>query len=343
MGPTDHALRDARRFIGGLAEDEGFSGAVLVARRHETVMADAHGLADRERGHPNTVETHFRLGSMSKMFTGVSVLRLVQDGRVDLAAPLRDYLPSYPNSALAERVRIRHLLTHTGGTGDFFGETYQQHRSELHELSDYARLFGDRPTLFEPGSDVAYSNYGMILLGLVIEAVSGQSYYDFVRDHVYAPAGMDNSGSPRLDEHPPNTATGYTRMIDRDRWVANTGLLAPRGTSAGGGISTVDDLKRFANAVMEHRLLSPAMTERLLQGQVERPKGKGGRYACGFVDHRDGAGAGWVGHSGGAPGMEGHLRFYPSSGHIVAVLANRDPPLGQRVIEHEHIDRALSG
>ncbi|MDQ6780638.1 MAG: beta-lactamase family protein, partial [Candidatus Eremiobacteraeota bacterium] len=160
-----------------------FAGAVLVAKGGAPIFAQAYGLADREHKIPNTLETRFRLGSMNKMFTAVSIMQLVQAGKVGLQDSLGKYLTDYPNKRIASQVTIHELLIHTGGTGDFFGPDFDKHRLQLRTLHDYITLFGKRGPQFRPGSRFEYSNYGFILLGSVVEKVSGQSYYDYVRDH----------------------------------------------------------------------------------------------------------------------------------------------------------------
>ena len=177
-----------------VAEDR-FSGAVLVAKDGQVLFSHAYGSADRKRGIPNTLRTRFRIGSMNKMFTAVAILQLVEAGKVELTAPLGKYLTDYPNQDVATKVTIHHLLTHTGGTGDIFGPDFDAHRKELRTLADYVELYGKRGLEFEPGSSWSYSNYGFILLGVVIEKVTGQSYYDYVQAHIYKRAGMTATGS----------------------------------------------------------------------------------------------------------------------------------------------------
>ena len=315
-----------------LAGEDEFSGAVLVAKDGRVLFSHAYGLADREGGIPNTLRTRFRIGSMNKMFTAVAILQLVEAGKVELTAPLGKYLPDYPNRDVATKVTIHHLLTHTGGTGDIFGPEFDAHRNELRTLADYVKLYGERGLEFEPGSRWAYSNYGFLLLGVVIERVSGQSYYDYVQAHIYEPAGMTRSGSLPEEQAVPDRSIGYIKPPGTTEWAPNTDTLPYRGTSAGGGYSTVGDLARFAHALLSHKLLSPDSTKLLITGKVEL--GPGVRYAYGFEDARDADGNGWVGHGGGAPGMNGDLRIYPKSGYVVAVLANLDPPAAQRISEY---------
>jgi D-alanyl-D-alanine carboxypeptidase len=305
-----------------------FSGAVLVTRDGQTLFEGAYGLADRERGIPNTPLTQFRVGSMDKMLTAVAVLQLVQEGKVRLDVPLATYLPDYPNAEVASKVTLHHLLTHTGGTGDIFGPEFTAHRSELRTTGDYLQLYGMRGLQFEPGTQWEYSNYGFVLLGAVIERVSGTSYYDYVAARVHAPAGMTATGSAPEDSLVPGRSVGYTKQLVPGALVTNASWLPYRGTAAGGGYSTVGDFARFAAALREHRLLDPAHTALLLGGKVTI--GQGSRYAYGFLD-RIQVGRRLVGHGGGAPGMNGELTFEPSGGYVIVVLSNLDPQAATRV------------
>jgi CubicO group peptidase (beta-lactamase class C family) len=318
---------------GKLAHEDEFAGAVLIAKGDRVLFRHAYGLADRKRGIPNTLRTRFRMGSMNKMFTAVAVLQLVETGKVNLTAPLGTYLRDYPNREVAAKVTIHQLLTHTGGTGDIFGPDFDTHRTELRTLADYVKLYGRRGLDFEPGSRWAYSNYGFILLGRVIEEVTGHSYDDYVQQHIFAPAGMTGTGSLPEDQAVHGRSIGYTKPSPgATAWAPNTDTLPYRGTSAGGGYSTVEDLARFAHALLSHKLLTADATKLLTTGKVK--DGPGTRYAYGFEDARDGAGNGWVGHGGGAPGMNGDLKIYPKPGYVVTALANLDPPAAQRITDY---------
>ena len=310
------------------AQTGEFSGAVLVVRDGQTLFEGAYGLADRERGVPNTATTQFRVGSMDKMLTAVATLQLVQAGTLRLDAPLATYLADYPNGELASKVTLHHLLTHTGGTGDIFGPEFTARRSELRTTDDYLELYGTRSLRFTPGSRWEYSNYGFMLLGAVIERVGGTNYYDHVATRVHTPAGMTATGSAPEDSLVPGRSVGYTRQLVPGALVSNAPTLPYRGTPAGGGYSTVGDLARFAIALREHRLLDSAHTALLLGGKV--PIREGVQYAYGFFDRVVG-GRRFVGHGGGARGMNGDLAFEPNGGYVVVVLSNLDPPAAGRV------------
>jgi CubicO group peptidase (beta-lactamase class C family) len=310
-----------------------FSGAVRVVREGETVFDYVSGQANRANGVANTLETKFRIGSMNKMFTAVSILQLVEAGKIELGAPIATYLPDYLNKDLASRVTVKHLLTHTGGTGDFFGPEFFERRLELCEHSDYLALFGPRDVAFTPGERFAYSNYGYLLLGAIIEAVSDQSYYDYVQEYVYAPAGMSASGSFPESVEVPGRSIGYSTQAPgvNGQMQPNTDTLPCRGTAAGGGYSTVGDLIRFSQALRDGKLLGPHMLEAAIADQAA--VGPSSSYGYGFTTSKVN-GTRVFGHSGGAPGMSAQLMVFPGLGYDIAIAANMDTQLVTRFAEY---------
>ena len=324
------------------AAEDRFAGTLAIAKKGKIIFSSAYGLADRDKPSANTLDTRFRIGSMNKMITAVAILQLAQAGRVMLTAPLGMYITDYPNKDVASKVTLHHLLTHTGGTGDIFGPEFDAKRLEIRTLNDYVALYGARGLEFEPGSRWAYSNYGFLLLGVIVERVTGGSYYDYVQTHVYEPAGMTDTGSQPEAELVPNRAVGYMKRqagpvpgprpgsaSNSASWRPNTDTLPYRGTSAGGGYSTVSDLVRFADALLTHKLLNAEYTTLLLTGKVDTPM-PGSKYAYGFQDSTAG-GVRTVGHGGGAPGQNGELIIHPDPGYIIVVLSNLDPPAASRL------------
>jgi CubicO group peptidase (beta-lactamase class C family) len=309
------------------AAADRFSGAALVAKNGTPIFTSAYGMADRDKKIPNTTNTEFRIGSMNKMFTATAVLQLAQAGKLKLTDPLGKYLTEYPNKNIATKVTIEQLLSHTGGTGDFFGPEFDKHRLELKTLEDYVKLYGTREPQFEPGSRWEYSNYGFLLLGLVVEKASGEDYYSYVREHIFKPAGMNSTDSLPEDRNAPDRSIGYTKFGGGTTWKPNSDTLPYRGTSAGGGYSTVGDLLAFATAVQDHKLLDAHYTDLLTTGHTQIVESE--KYAYGFMDKTE-AGVRSFGHGGGAPGMNGDLRIYPASGYVIVVLANLDPPAASR-------------
>lgn len=311
-----------REHVKGMGGSDAFSGAILVASKGKIILEQAWGMSDMATQAANTPNTQFCIGSMNKMFTAVAILQLVQEGKLALDKPIITWWPDYPNHDLASRVTIRELLSHTGGTGDIFTPEYEAHRLQTRTLADYVKLFGSRPVTFDPGTRMEYSNYGFILLGRIVELVTGESYDAYVREHIYLPAGMLHSDSRPESDRVEDRAIGYTR--GRAGLVPNTDSLPWSGTSAGGGYSTVGDLFRFAQALESGKLLSAELLREATQAGSLRPD-----YGLGFYALPDGG----YGHGGGAPGINGELHILPHRGYVLVALANRDPRMATDMVD----------
>ncbi len=304
-----------------------FDGAVLLARNGRVLFERAYGLADRAAHKPNAVDTEFRFGSMGKMFTAVAIMQLVEAGKIDPAAPIGRYLPGYANRDIATKVTVANLLSHTGGTGDIFGPEFMSHWAELREPADYVALYEHRAPLFEPGTRAAYSNYGFMLLGRIVETVSGLRYDDYVARHIWGPAGMHSTGNQPESVVLPRRAVAY--MGSSGKLVRADATLPYRGTPAGGGYSTVGDFSRFADALVAGRLVKPTTLDALIHGGVKLPNGTFMPYDFGGTIPGKGR---YIGHSGGAPGMSGDMMHFLDSGYTVVTLANRDPRAGEAIL-----------
>jgi len=291
--------------LDSLANQQQFSGVLLIAKNGMPVLERAYGMADREAGRPNDVETGFNLGSINKFFTGIAIRQLAVAGKLDIDSTLARAWPDYPNHDAARRVTIRQLLEHRSGIGgNIFAAPAGKRRSDVRRLADYFTLFVNEPLQFEPGTRQQYSNAGYIVLGLLVERLSGESYYDYVRRHIYEPAGMTRTGHWAVDSLPLNTAIGYTRGAQDAPASAplsrNSELLPGRGSSAGGGYSTAHDLLRLLNALRAGTIPS-------------------------------GPPPGAVGIAGGAPGLNAAMEGALPGGYDVIVLANLDPPAAERM------------
>lgn len=324
------AIAALRAELDDLVAKDKFSGAVLVAKNGKAIFSQAYGMADRTKKLANTIDTRFRIGSMNKMFTATAILQLVQAKKLALEDTVGKILPDYPNKDLAAKVTIHHLLTHTGGTGDIFGPDYDKHRLELRTLQDYVKLYGTRDLLHPPGEKEQYSNYGFLLLGVIIEKVTKTTYYDRVQTAIFKPAKMTSTSSPMEDKPAPaNRSIAYSKNLgDKPlaEWTDAVATLPIRATSAGGGDSTVGDLLAFANALTANKLLDKKHTELLTTRKTGEVTGG---YAYGFGTSTE-DGMDCIGHGGGAPGMNGDLTVC-TSGYTVVVLANMDPPAAGRV------------
>jgi CubicO group peptidase (beta-lactamase class C family) len=325
---SEEALaKDVEMLAQRLAAEDKFSGVVLMAKNGKPFFQKAYGLADRENNIPNNLDTKFRIGSMNKMFTSVAVAQLVQQGKLKYTDTLAQILPDYPNKETAGKITVHHLLTHTSGLGDYFGEEFDKKKDTLRSLRDYLQFFANEPLKFEPGKGWAYSNAGMLVAGLVVEKVSGQNYFEYIREHIYKPAGMKDSDSFEKTKPQPNQSKGYLRE-QQGKWASNYESLPLMGSSAGGGDSTAPDLLKFDQALRSHKLLNPELTELILKGREE--VGPDEKYAYGFEERFE-EGKRVVGHGGGAPGMNCDLRMYWDSGYTVVVMSNFSPPIAQQL------------
>ena len=319
-------------YLDDLAKQDKFSGVVLVAKNGKPVFEKAYGLANKSKNIPINNETKFNLGSMNKMFTAVAIAQLAEAGKLSFTDTVGKHLPDYPNKDVASRVTIHQLLTHTSGLGSYWNARFDAKKASIKTVSDYLSLFADEPLSLEPGKRFQYSNSGFIVLGAIIEKVSGQSYYDYVREHIYKPAGMKNTDAYEMTAETPNLAMGYTTEKENGSSGGprreNVSSRPNKGGPAGGGYSTVEDLLRFQIALTNHKLLSQKYTDLITTGKVDMGRAKYGYGFGEFVIN----GKRVFGHNGGAPGIASDLSIYPELGYTAVVMTNYDPPLMMPVV-----------
>ena len=319
--PAEAAAR-LKTYVDGLAAADRFSGVVLVADGANVLLHEAYGEAEKSFHVPNAPDTKFNLGSMNKMFTAVAILQLVEQGQLSLEDPIGKYLGAeWIRPEIGSQVQIQHLLTHTSGLGSYFTDEFMNSsRTRFREIDDYQPIVRGDSLVFTPGAQWRYSNTGFLLLGAILEQVTGASYYDYVRDHIFTPAGMADTDSYSMDEVTPNLALGYERAGELPgggvRWRSNVLEHVVRGGPAGGGYSTAPDLLRFANALREHRLLSADMTRLMTTPKPALNSPEYG-YGFGFWD-----GGRVVGHTGGFPGISAVLQIGLDRPETIVVLAN---------------------
>lgn len=320
-------------FAKKIAAADVFSGAVLLAKDGQVVYKGAFGLANKDFNVPNRADTKFNLGSMNKMFTGVAIAQLVEKGKLSYDDPLSKFIPDFPNAEAAKKIQIKHLLTHTAGLGGYFSERYwSSSRDRIRTVDDMMRLAreDEKDIKFEPGSKWQYSNTGMMVLGKVIEVVSGQSYFDYVRENIYKPAGMTNTDCYELDKVNTNLAVGYDKRFTDNGidWGNNIFAHVMRGGPQGGGYSTVEDVLKFDLALRSGKLVRPA-TFKLLA--TPKPELNSPEYGYGFFYDKD---RNVTGHSGGFPGISSNLDIYLSNGWTAIVMSNYSRgsgPLSQKM------------
>jgi len=362
--PTSDALL---KCVAAEAAKSDFSGVVSIMRPGGTTV-HAQG---RMAGPGSTSifdGAQFNLGSASKMFTAVAVAQLADAKKIDLDDPIGRYVDGLTPEAAA--VTIRQLLTHSGGLGDFFSPDNLPSLQKARSLSDLKPLLAGETPAFAPGSRFQYSNSGFLLLGLMIERVSGQPFASYLKRHVFKPAKMTNSGlvpGPRsklavgmttMPELPPLPA-GAMRGPDRAPSgpppgpppgaaggpdalrLPPPGPLRPAveaaliGNSAGGAYSNAADMQRFFAALLAGQLTSAAMRDALIAPQIVAVPAKEGAparsYGLGF-----GVGAyeghRWTGHNGGTLGVNVDTKTFPDDATSVVVMTNRDPPMADAMM-----------
>jgi D-alanyl-D-alanine carboxypeptidase len=301
------SLDELHTELAELARADRFSGAVLGARGEAVHFSQVYGDRDREAGDPVQPNTRFNIGSLGKSFTGVGILRLLQEGRISLDDPVGIYLPSLPES-IGSQVTVAHLLQMQSGMGDYLMDpAFQANPGEFADTDTLLELIASRPLEFAPGSDTRYSNSGFVVLGAILEALEGRSYHDVIDAWIFTPLGMSDTG-PEGPDTLGNTAFGYSAGPQ------GTGPLgrfpAAPATAAGGVYSTAADLHRFVLGLLNDELLDPEHTDLFLNMYVpgaDPSIRETTRYA----------------RSGGAPGASAVTIGDPMTLDVVVVLSNR--------------------
>jgi CubicO group peptidase (beta-lactamase class C family) len=256
---------------------------------------------------------------MNKMFTAVAIAQLAERGKLSFDDPLSKFMPDFPSKESAEKIKIKHLLSHTAGLGSYFNRKFQESSRELYRtVDDMLKLAQDEKMAFEPGSRWQYSNTGMLVAGKVIEIASGQDYYEFIRENIYKPAGMINSDCYELDRVNQNLAIGYEKMYGDKGYTFENNIFkhVMRGGPAGGGYSTVEDLHRFAVALRTGKLVGAEYVKLLL---AAKPELNSPNYGYGF---QISPALRIAGHGGGFPGISSNLDIFLDNGYIAVVMSN---------------------
>lgn len=332
------------------AKVENFSGAFLLAKNNQILFEQAYGLAYRPFSASNNLDTKFNLASIGKLFTSVAIAQLVERKQISLTTPISHYLEGWLKESFAQQITVQDLLTHSSGLGSFFNNKEFQlgDASRLYiDLKDYQPLVLKENPQFQPGTSQLYSNTAYLLLGAIIEAVSGQSYFDFIQNNIFNPAKMKDSGFFEMDDSISNLAIGYGRekINGKITWKNNLFSNVIKGSPAGGGFSTVNDMFRFIQALTAHKLLNEETTKELLSGDIVRSISatyhtekiivQGQTFDVVFSEH--GPTGLWnkyglevfnthplrIGHSGGGMrGINNDLIIYPNLGYFVIFFSN---------------------
>ncbi len=273
--------RNSARILAAYEAHGLFDGAVLLATKGKVVFKSGYGVANRDWGIPNTVDTRFTIASLGKAMTAHLVLTLVEEGRVSLDSPIATYLPAF-NKGIADKVTVHHLLTHSSGLS-WWAKEGTGYETRSYSLEELVKLAEGLNLHFEPGSQTGYSNSGYNLLAAIIEHVTGKTFEDAMRERIFKPAGMRDTGFAWLNEVVARRATGYDRLSD-GRYTPATYNNQSYAIGAGGLYSTVDDMFRW-NMYLD-RKLAPELRELMFTSHVG---GNGYGWGMGRYGTKDGA------------------------------------------------------
>lgn len=293
------------------ARNDQFSGSVLIARNGVILINKGYGMANYELSVPNTAKTRFRLGSITKQFTAAAILQLQEKGLLDLDAPLTRYLPDYPHGDL---ISIHQLLSHTSGIAnytDFPG--FMDNLGAPTSVEKVIASFKDKPLASQPGQKFSYNNSGYLLLGHIIEKVSGQSYEDYLTEHIFTPLWMKDTGYDHTETVLQNRASGYTSLNGRQ--LCNASYMdMSNAYSAGALYSTVEDLYLWDRALYTGSVLSRESLSKMFAPGM-------GAYGYGWYIGQV-SGRRVVHHGGNINGFSTYIARYIDDDVLVIVLSN---------------------
>jgi len=316
-------VRELDAYLETNTEKDLFSGVVLVAREGKPIFKKAYGMADRERNISNQVNTKFCIGSMNKMFTAVAIAQLVEQGKLSYDDLIGKYLGAeWILSEVGEKVKISHLLSHTSGIAEYFTDEFFNSSAEIYRtLEDYKPIVKEKSLTFKPGTRWEYCNTGFILLGAIIEKATGNNYLDYIKEHIYDPVDMDNTIVFDRNKTLSNLAMSYEKVQEEGKafWRKTAYAGKIKGSPAGGGFSTVDDLLRFAEALRSDLLISSESKELLMSVKA---RSSSIEYGYGFIIESSRKFGRIVGHGGAAPGVSSNFRMFLDRGYTLITLSN---------------------
>jgi len=313
----DHATK-IQEFLTTAHKYRQFNGSVLVAENGKVIYKGAYGQANMEWNIPNTPDTRFRLGSITKQFTATVILQLVEQGKIKLDAKLSDYLPDYRKDT-GEKVTIHHLLTHTSGIPSYTSQPgfFQNVSRNPYKVDEFVKKYASGNLEFEPGSKYTYNNSGYFLLGAIIERVTGKPYEQVLKQNIFDPLGMKNTGYDHHDTLIPKRASGYSKTPDGYTNAAYLDMSIPY--AAGSLYSTVEDLYLWDQALYTDKVLSAQSKALMYKPFLEN-------YAYGWAitnaSFKQNDPVPMISHDGGINGFSTTIMRFPNEKNLVVMLDN---------------------
>lgn len=293
-----------------------FSGTVLVAKDGKVIYEKAYGMEDREAGKPVTMNTRFNIGSMGKTFTAIAIMQFVEAGKLKLDDKLSDILPEY-KFANADKITLAQILSHTAGLSNYFTHPdYPQKKNTYTRIDQFLTLAVDVPPAGLPGEKLIYSNTGFLILGKIIEKLSGKEYFEYIKEKIWKPAGMENTTTFAVNTRAENKAGGYDLLPTGDK--VYTGAQDLPALSDGGTFASAYDLLKYANAIQGNVYLKEE-TKKMMT--TKRADFGAAGYGYGFMIYT-GKGENVFGHGGDCPGFCSDLDIFADKGYTLIVLSN---------------------
>jgi CubicO group peptidase (beta-lactamase class C family) len=338
-------LQQLEDCIAGQTEPEPFSGVVYLTKGDEVLFESGYGYAIKSESIPNRVNTRFQTASGCKVFTSIAICQLVEGGQLGFDALLKECVDvRFPN--YAPDITIHHLLTHSSGITSYFEEDVNPDYEALWKdlpmyrirgPRDFLPLFQHKRMKFSPGERFDYNDGGYILLGMVIESLTGMSFSAYVRENVFDPAGMKDSGYFPTDQLPERTAYAYIKNPD-GTWRTNFFAVPIIGAPDGGAYTTAPDMTRFWKALIENRLLNAGTTEVALKAQIATSwKSPYTHYGYGIWIDRPEETIRKYFVEGSDPGVALRSAIYPDEGMTLTVIGNTEHALWPLYQEMEKI------
>lgn len=314
--PSDFNAK-ADSHIAAYVQQNRFQGAALVAKGGKILLSKGYGLANEEHDIPNKPNTKFRLGSITKQFTAVSILQLQEQGKLNVQDPVSKYIPDSPEAW--KKVTIHHLLSHTGGVPSYTSSAdYGKRMRESSKPLDFIARFKEKPLDFEPGSKFNYSNSGYFLLGVIIEQVSGKSYETYLRENIFSKLDMQDSGYDWDSTILRNRAAAYDRGPD-GKYRNAPFLDMGQPYSAGSLYSTVEDLYRWDRALYTEKVISRKSLDAAWTPVLNN-------YGYGWIMGKVAGEHRVITHGGGINGFSTAMIRLPEDDAFVAVFSNHESP-----------------